>query len=105
MNTRITVLATAATLVVVAVVGIIDSLNDDRSGPAVLFAALGVGVIGLAYTKARAGTVPVRRDLMSWLETTSAATGESVPEMSDRAISRLRSDFVPREQLDRSETG
>ncbi len=84
----------ALTLGAVAVVGFIDSVNDDRSGPAVLFAVLAVGIAALSRLRVGETTVSVRRDLASWLERVSPVTGETPDEMSDRAVSRLRAGFT-----------
>ncbi len=40
MNQRLGLAATALTLAVIAIVGFVDSVIDDRAGPAVLFAVL-----------------------------------------------------------------
>ncbi|MGI9624422.1 MAG: hypothetical protein ACR2PK_16435 [Acidimicrobiales bacterium] len=94
MSTRLVIQATALTLVVVCVVGFVDAVVDDRAGPAVLFAALAVGVIGLARLRVNETTVHMRRDLASWLERVAPVTGESVDELSDSAVSRLRAGFT-----------
>ena len=94
MSARLAVYATALTLFVIALVGMIDSLVDDRNGPAFLFAALGLGICALATLRTSETTVELRRDLASWLERVSPVTGESVDEMSDRAVSRLRAGFT-----------
>ena len=50
MNQRIAIMATALTLVVVAVVGLVDAIIDDRAGPAVLFGVLAVGIATLSLS-------------------------------------------------------
>ncbi len=100
MNSKLLVAASALTLVVIAVVGLIDAIIDDRAGAAVLFAILAVGVVGLARVRTTETTVSMRPDLASWLERVSPVTGESVNELSDRAVSRLRAGFT---QLDPDE--
>jgi hypothetical protein len=100
MNSKLLVAASALTLVVIAVVGLIDAIIDDRPGAAVLFGILAVGVVGLARVRTTETTVSMRRDLASWLERVSPVTGESVDELSDRAVSRLRAGFT---QLDTDE--
>lgn len=94
MNPRIAIMATALTLSVIALVGMIDSIIDDRSGPAVLFGVLTVGIMALSRLRVGENTVTMRRDLASWLDRVSPVTGETPDEMSDRAVSRLRAGFV-----------
>ncbi len=94
MNQRLGLAATALTLAVIAIVGFVDSVIDDRAGPAVLFAVLAVGIAAMARVRAETNTVAVRRDLASWLERVSPVTGETPDEMSDRAVSRLRAGFI-----------
>jgi hypothetical protein len=86
-------LASNLTLVVLAVAGFVDALRDDRTRSAVLFAPLLVGVVVLSRTKSADTAVPLRRDLVSWLERTAPATGESPEDLANRAVSRLRAGF------------
>lgn len=94
MTPRLRIMATASTLAVIAVVGMIDAIIDDRAGSAVLFGVLTVGIAGLGRLRSGETTVAVRRDLASWLERVSPVTGESPDQLSDRAVSRLRAGFV-----------
>lgn len=94
MNPRIAIMATALTLVVIAVVGLVDAIIDDRAGSAVLFGVLAVGIAALSRLRIGETTVTMRRDLASWLDRVSPVTGETPDEMSDRAVSRLRAGFV-----------
>lgn len=94
MNPRIAIMATALTLAVIAIVGMVDAIIDDRAGPAVLFGVLAVGIGALSRLRVAETTVTMRRDLASWLERVSPVTGETPDEMSDRAVSRLRAGFV-----------
>lgn len=93
MNEKLVALATTLTLVVLIIVGFVDAIRDDDSGTAVLFALVLVGVLSLARTKARAGTVVLRRDLASWLDRASPVTGETADALANRAVSRLRAGF------------
>ena len=55
------------------------------------FTLVVVGVCSLAPLLRRSpGTLAVRRDLASWLETMATVRGESSSEIADRAISRYR---------------
>lgn len=94
MTPRLRIMATASTLAVIAAVGMIDAIIDDRAGSAVLFGVLTVGIAGLGRLRSGETTVAVRRDLASWLERVSPVTGESPDQLSDRAVSRLRAGFV-----------
>jgi hypothetical protein len=94
MNQKLALAATALTLAVIAVVGFVDSVIDDRAGPAVLFAILAVGIVVMARVRSGETTVSMRRDLASWLDRVSPVTGETADEMSDRAVSRLRAGFT-----------
>lgn len=93
MTSRITTLITAGTLVLLCLVGLFDSLRDDRSGPALLFALVAVGIVALASARTNAHGVTLRRDLASWLERVAPVTGETVEELNNRAVSRLRAGF------------
>lgn len=94
MTPRLRIMATASTLAVIAAVGMIDAIIDDRAGSAVLFGVLTAGIAGLGRLRSGETTVAVRRDLASWLERVSPVTGESPDQLSDRAVSRLRAGFV-----------
>lgn len=95
MSARTLTYATTGTLVALSIAGFVDALVDDRNGPAAIFALIGIGVLALARLRIDNDSVVVRRDLMSWMERTSPATGETVEEMNNRAVSRLRAGFVP----------
>jgi hypothetical protein len=90
---RIGVIAMSLTLAAIAVAGLVESLRADHGGIAILFAFLFLGVLGLAWMRAGESSVSLRRDLSSWLERTSVATGESPEAMANRAVSRLRAGF------------
>ena len=91
---RVFVLASGLTLAVIAVVGCIDAARDDHTGLAVLFGILAVGIVGLALGEARRGGIVLRPDLATWVERTSAVTGETPDELTSRAVSRLRAGFT-----------
>jgi len=90
---RLAIIATSLTLAAIAAAGFVDALRDDRGGAAILFALLFVGVLFLAWVRSGETSVSLRRDLASWLERTSPATGESPDVMTNRAVSRLRAGF------------
>ena len=87
-------LASGLTLAVIAVVGCVDAASDDHTGLAVLFGILAVGVVGLVLGELRRGGIVLRPDLATWVERTSAVTGESPDELTSRAVSRLRAGFT-----------
>src|SRR5262245_37735560 len=91
---RLFVLASGLTLAVIAVVGCVDAARDDHTGPAVLFGILAVGLIGLVLGETRRGGIVLRPDLATWVEHTSAVTGETPDELTSRAVSRLRAGFA-----------
>jgi hypothetical protein len=95
---RLVVLVSGMTLVVIAVVGCIDAARHDHGGLAVIFGILAVGLAGIAIVDSRNRGVVLRRDLASWVERTSAVTGETSDELASRAVSRLRAGFSPGEE-------
>ena len=48
MNKKIAILATALTLIVMSAAGFVDSVIDDRAGPAALFALIALGIAVMA---------------------------------------------------------
>lgn len=94
MDQKLALVGSAMTLAVIAVVGFVDSVVDDRAGPALLFAVLALGVLAMARLRMGQTTVSVRRDLASWLDRVSPVTGETPDQLSDRAVSRLRAGFM-----------
>jgi hypothetical protein len=86
------------TLSVLAVAGCVDAARNDHTELAVLFGILAVGVIALAAAEGRNHGVVLRRDLGTWVDRTSAVTGETADELTSRAVSRLRAGFSPGEQ-------
>lgn len=100
MNQRVLTMATAGTLVILGMIGFIDAVRSDRTGPAVLFALMSLGVLALSKAAAKPGTITLRRDLASWLERTSPVTGESPDAMANRAVSRLRAGFGSGDRAD-----
>ena len=91
---RVFVLASGLTLAVIAVVGCIDAARDDNTALAILFGILAVGIVGLVLGEARRGSIVLRPDLATWVERTSAVTGETPDELTSRAVSRLRAGFA-----------
>ena len=90
---RLTMLASGLSLAVIAVVGCVDAARDDHTGFAVLFGILAVGIGALTLGEARRGGIVLRPDLATWVERTSAVTGETPDELTSRAVSRLRAGF------------
>ena len=90
---RVIMLASGLSLAIIAVVGCVDAARDDHAGLAVLFGILAVGVAMLMLGQARRGAIILRRDLATWVDRTSAVTGETPDELTSRAVSRLRAGF------------
>jgi hypothetical protein len=91
---RLMVLATGFSLALIAVVGCIDAARSDRTSLALLFGVLGLGIAALTLGEGRRGSIVLRRDLATWVERTSAVTGETPDELTSRAVSRLRAGFT-----------
>ena len=94
MNRLITRLS-GLTLVVIAVVGCVDAARSDDGELAVLFGILAAGIAAITLGADRRGRILLRRDLATWVEQTSAVTGETPDELTSRAVSRLRAGFTP----------
>jgi ABC-type uncharacterized transport system permease subunit len=90
---RLTMLASGLSLAVIAVIGCVDAARQDHTGLAVLFGILAVGLAALTLGQARRGAIVLRPDLATWVERTSAVTGETPDELTSRAVSRLRAGF------------
>jgi hypothetical protein len=91
---RIFVLVSGLSLTVIAIVGCVDAARNDHIGLAVLFGILTAGLVTLTAGEARRGSIALRRDLATWVERTSAVTGETPDELTSRAVSRLRAGFT-----------
>ena len=91
---RLFVLASGLSLAVIAIVGCVDADRAEHTGLAILFGILTVGVVALTAGEARRSSIVLRPDLASWVERTSAVTGESPDELTSRAVSRLRAGFT-----------
>lgn len=79
-------------LAVVAVVGLIDAVVSGDADVVALFALV---LLGLTVMWARISwhrpAVPVRADLVTWMELRAIEGGESVDSVVDRAVSAYRS--------------
>jgi hypothetical protein len=91
---RLIMLASGLSLAVIAVVGCVDAARHDHTTLAVLFGILAVGLVTLTLGGARHSAIVLRRDLATWVERTSAVTGETPDELTSRAVSRLRAGFA-----------
>jgi hypothetical protein len=90
---RVITAASGLTLALFAIAGVIDAARHDHTRLAVLFGLLAVGVVGLSVSQGRSRTVVLRRDLATWVERTSAVTGETADELTNQAVSRLWASF------------
>ncbi len=87
---RVVVLASGWSLVLISVVGCVDAARGGHTASAVLFGLLALGIAALTTGEDRRRGVLLRRDLQTWVERTSSATGETPDELASRAVSRLR---------------
>jgi hypothetical protein len=79
------------TIVILAVVGVADSLISREPDLLVLFIAVLACGLGLALAiVADRRSVPVRVDLAKWLRDRSTLTGEDPGRLADRAIATYR---------------
>lgn len=79
------------TIVVLAIVGLVDSLISREPDLLVLFVAVLACGLGLALALvADRRSVPVRVDLAKWLRDRSTLTGEDPGRLADRAIATYR---------------
>jgi hypothetical protein len=92
---RLIIRVSGLSLVVIAVVGCVDAARGDDGDLAVLFGVLAVGIAALTLGADRRGAILLRRDLATWVDRTSAVTGETPDELTSRAVSRLRAGFTP----------
>lgn len=84
----------------VAAAGIIETTRTGQIGVLGILCAIELLTLGIALSLWRS-QVPVmlRADLANWLDATAALTGETVPQIVDRAVSSYRaglSDDEPR---------
>lgn len=87
---RVVVLASGWSLVLIAAVGAIDAARTSDWAIVGLFGILALGIAAFVTQVDRRRGVILRRDLQTWVERTSSATGETPDEMASRAVSRLR---------------
>lgn len=92
---RLIMRVSGLTLVVIAIVGCVDAARGDDDGLAVLFGVLALGIAALTMGAERRSSIVLRRDLATWVDRTSAVTGETPDELTSRAVSRLRAGFTP----------
>lgn len=75
----------------VAVTGTLDAALDEQWDHLVMFAVLGLLIVGLVVRAAgRRPAVPLRCDLVIWLRRRAATTGESLEAVADRAVAAYR---------------
>lgn len=78
------------TIGVLAAAGIVESARSGNVGLVGLMIGVELVTIGLAVSLRRRPPVALRADLASWLESTSAITGEATSRLADRAVSAYR---------------
>lgn len=78
----------------VALVGVVDAATSDEWDTAAIFGLLAAVQLGLLGRISGARpAVPVRGDLVRWLRTRSAVTGEPVEALADRALAAYRDQY------------
>ena len=76
---------------VVAIVGVVDSVVDSAWDHLTLFAIILV-LLGLMWLRmaGRRPAVPIRADLVAWLDDRAVSSGDSLGTVADRAVSAYR---------------
>lgn len=78
-------------LLVVALIGAVDSAIGDEWDLSVLFALLAAMSAALTVRlEWRRPALPIRRDLVVWLRDRAAVSGEPLTALADRALSSYR---------------
>jgi hypothetical protein len=82
-------------LAVVATVGLVDAAIGTAWDLVAVFALI-LALLALVAARHVAGrpSVPVRRDLVRWMELRAAAGGERVEDVVDRAVGMYRAGIV-----------
>lgn len=87
MFTRVTF----AVMIAVAAVGSVAAVLDDNADLAVIFVVLALlAVMLLARVSVRRPLVPIRADLVRWLNARAGVTGDRPEHLADRAIAAYR---------------
>ncbi len=81
--------------VIVAAVGLVDAIVSDEADFAAVFGVM-VLLLGalLLRTQTSRVRVTLRSDLVAWLRRRSAASGEPMEAIADRAVAAYRAQFV-----------
>lgn len=89
---------TFAVMIAVATVGAVAAGLDDHWGLAVIFAVLAVlAAVLLVRTSVRRPLVPIRADLVRWLNARAAVNGDRMEQQADRAIAAYRDGLAGQE--------
>lgn len=87
VSTRLTI----AVMIAVAAVGVVAAALDDDWDLAAVFVVLAALAVGLlARTAARRPLVPIRADLVRWMNDRAAVSGDRMERLADRAIAAYR---------------
>lgn len=79
-------------LAIVCVTGLVDAIGGQTWDHAALFGAgLALAALLLARFSASRPAIPLRSDLVAWLQRRSQLTGESLERVTDRAVASYRS--------------
>jgi len=79
------------TVVVVALIGVLDASIGANWDLVVVFAIVAVlAAYGAARSTSRRPTVPIRSDLVAWMGARATSGGERVEDVADRAVALYR---------------
>ena len=91
MSERMRLLLPLVLIAAIAAVGIVETARSGEIGVLGLLCAIELVTGGIAAALWRSRVpVAVRADLASWLDATSAVTGETPSELANRALSAYR---------------
>lgn len=87
IQTRVLLLLSSA----VAIVGVVDGLVDGDRDVVAMFVIVGLVLATLLWRVSwRRPAIPMRADLVKWMERRAVEGGESVEAVADRAVAAYR---------------
>jgi hypothetical protein len=93
-----------AVMIAVTVVGVVAAGLGGDWDLAVIFMVLGVVAMALlARTSGRRPLVPIRADLVRWMNARAAVTGDRTEQLADRAIAAYRDGIAGQEDASRAD--
>ena len=79
-----------ATVAMLLAAGIVESARNGLTGLTILLCIIELIVLSFVFSLRSRPPVALRPDLNTWVERTSALTGESPSRLTDRAVSAYR---------------